>query len=183
MGRPKALLPWGETDLLGHALHRLVQAGLQPVCLGPLEWAQRHGAAQISDAVPGAGPLAGILAALREGDAFVLAVDMPLLTAEEIRSLAAEGKLDAALVLPAQGGVLSALCGYWPAALAVPLSEYLAAGGRRVIAFAEQVEHRFLDPEALSRLGVKPEHLAGLNTPEEYAAALREAGLEGEVAR
>lgn len=180
MGRPKALLPWGRTDLLGHALSRLSDAGLHGVCVGPQAWAQSHGARALDDAVFGAGPLGGILAAVREDDVFVLAVDMPLLTVEEIRALWEAGARRGALTLPAWDGMLQALCGYWPAAAAEPLADYLARGSRKVIDFAQRVPHRCLDQAALRSAGIDPGHLRGLNTPEEYATALAAAGLHQE---
>ncbi|MDA8346803.1 MAG: molybdenum cofactor guanylyltransferase [Thermaerobacter sp.] len=177
MGSPKALLRWGDTDLLGHALQRLARARLPAVCLGPADWATSHGAAALPDAFGDAGPLAGVLSALRQDDVFVISVDMPLLTADEISALADYGRREAALTLPAEDGMLRALCGYWPAALAASLEAYLAGGGRRVIGFAQTVAHRFLAPADLRRIGIAPEHLDGLNTPDEYRAALAAADL------
>ncbi len=179
MGSPKALLPWAGGDLLGHALSILSAAGIEPVCLGPAEWAERHGAAALADAVQDAGPLGGVLAAVAKDDVFLIAVDMPLLTAGEMRALAAYGEAQKTLMLPAQDGMLRALCGYWPRELAQPLEDYLRSGERRVLGFADRVPHRYLDDGDLRRIGVDPGHLLGLNTREEYEAALAAARVKG----
>lgn len=78
MGTPKALLPWNGRTLLEHARDRLIAAGLEPVLLGPADWADAYGLQRISDAIEEAGPLGGLLAVLARGDAFALAVDVPL---------------------------------------------------------------------------------------------------------
>ncbi len=172
MGWPKALLPWKAGDLLSHALGRLRAAGFAPVCLGPAEWANTHGASYLPDELRDCGPLGGVLSALRLGDLFLMAVDMPWLEADEMRALAAVGEAARILTLPVEDGMLTALCGYWPGELAQPLAAYLQGGGRKVIGFAQGVPHRFLRAAELSGAGVRPEHLRGLNTPEEYAAAV-----------
>lgn len=181
MGSPKALLPWKAGDLLSHALGRLRAAGFAPVCLGPAEWANTHGASHLPDELRDCGPLGGVLSALRQGDVFVMAVDMPWLEADEIRALAAVGEATGSLTLPAEDGMLTALCGFWPCELAQPLAAYLAGGGRKVIGFAQGVSHRFLGAAELSSVGVRPEHLRGLNTQEEYAAAVDAARGQGDA--
>jgi molybdopterin-guanine dinucleotide biosynthesis protein A len=181
MGSPKALLPWEGGDLLSHAIARLSEAGFDPVCLGPADWAKRHGVPALADAAADAGPLAGVLAAVSNGDAFLIAVDMPWLTAGDMKTLAAHGAALGTLTLPAQNGMLRALCGYWPRDLAQPLADYLQEGERRVIGFADRVAHRYLSDLELRRLGIDPAHLQGLNTREQYEAALaarREQGVE-----
>ena len=172
MGSPKALLPWrGGEDLLAHALRRFSAANMPALVLGPAQWAETHGAAHLPDAMDGVGPLGGVLAAVRAGDVFIVAVDMPLLTDGEVRALLRAGEAAGVLTLPGRDGQLRALCGYWPGALATPLADYLAQGGRRVIDFAERMPHLFLDDASLAAIGVRPSHLQGINTPEEYAAA------------
>jgi len=176
MGSPKALLPWGGTSLLRHAAGRLSAAGLPPLCAGPRALAAAEGMAHVEDAPAGAGPLGGIAGALELCDAFVLAVDMPLLEAEEIRRIldAAQGGRQA--VVPCIAGRWQPLAAYWPRSLRAPLRGYLAAGGRSVLGFLRQQPATVLDEAALRALEVVPGHLRGFNTPEEYEALRLEAG-------
>jgi molybdopterin-guanine dinucleotide biosynthesis protein A len=81
MGRDKALLPWGATTLLGHALGRLREVcGAVAILGGSGERYADQGVPVVPDVVPGAGPLAALLAALEHARTEVvvlLAVDLP----------------------------------------------------------------------------------------------------------
>jgi len=123
MGRPKELLPFAGTTLLGHLAAALVD------CTAPVVVVARDavqtlprlpaGVARCHDAVPDRGPLAGIAAGMQwllgpggltDADAaFVTACDHPLLHAAAVRFLA--GHLaghDA--VVPQPGGTPQPLC-------------------------------------------------------------------------
>jgi molybdenum cofactor guanylyltransferase len=81
MGRDKALLPWEDTDLLGHALARLraVTDDVRILC-GPQLRYEGRGAPVVVDQIADAGPIAGILAGLESAGGragLFLAVDMP----------------------------------------------------------------------------------------------------------
>lgn len=176
MGRPKALLPWGRGTLLEHARDRLRSAGLDPVLLGPGSWAEACGLDWLPDAVADAGPLGGLLAALALGDIFALAVDLPLLSAGEIATLAREGSAAGVAVIPWTGDTGHPFAAFWPASLRSGLRRYVAAGGRSALDFLAEVPHRRIWTPDLARLGIDPTHFANVNTPEDYVAARRAAG-------
>lgn len=107
MGRDKALLPHGEGTLLEHALSRARQVTNDVAILaGPTRRYEDLGAAVIEDAVCGVGPLGGLYTALLSASVagreriFWLAVDLPLVPAEFLMSLASE--LDSADVVMAR---------------------------------------------------------------------------------
>ena len=82
MGRDKALLPWGETDLLGHALARLrrVTDDVRILC-GPSPRYADRGVPLVVDRLADAGPVAGVAAGLEEcgvRPGLFVAVDLPL---------------------------------------------------------------------------------------------------------
>ncbi len=170
MGSPKAQLPWGEGSLLQHAVRRLAAAGLSPLCAGPPDWAEAAGCPALWDEPAGAGPLGGIAAGLAHGDCLVLAVDMPLLTAEELRRIAAAGAPLGQAVLPLVGGRLQPLAAFWPATLLPGLRRYLSEGHRSVLGFLEGRPQMRLGEVELAGIGVVPGHLQGFNTRDEYLA-------------
>ena len=104
LGQDKVLLPWNGRTLLRHAIERLHQVcGIVQVCADRtdlrddlrLDDLRTSGLlsqdAQIRDAVSGAGPLGGIVAALEQSPSewnLFLAVDLPLLPVPLLRALA-----------------------------------------------------------------------------------------------
>ncbi len=175
MGSPKAMLPWGDSTLLSHAATRLRLAGLDPLCAGPNEWAAEIGCPSLVDEPAGVGPLGGIAAALTSGDCFVLAVDMPLLTADEIRRLVAAGAARRKLVLPRVAERFQPLAAYWPADILPALRTYLSQGGRAIHGFLDAQDTVCLDESGLETIGVSPLHFAGVNDPEAYRSLLTQA--------
>lgn len=161
MGRDKALLPFGATDLLGHAVERLRAAGAARVSLLCGE-APRHaerGLPLVLDAVAGAGPVGGLLAALRALEpgerALVLAVDVPHVPAG---LLAALGDLAGDAAVPEGPAGPEPLVAVYSAACATPVAHRLERGERRMTAFWPDVDvvrpggawvARFGDPRLL----------------------------------
>ncbi len=153
LGQDKALLPWpsegnGQT-LLDHAIGRL-----QRICNTVSICADRDdlpGAETvIPDAIPGSGPLGGIVAALEHATTdwnIFLAVDLPFLPVEVLQALAAcvypveANKASArssslgsvACVLPQLGGLPQPLCGLYHRTLAPGLRRSLEAGKFKVM--------------------------------------------------
>lgn len=158
MGRDKAVLEVGGETLLARAVRCLHDAGAAPVVvasgsagrLGPLPWPE------VDDgAFAGAGPLAGILAALRTATTprvAVLAVDLPDASAAVVRWLAAQWRPDDTVLVPVDpAGRAQPLHGVMSGATSVAdaieaeltrgerrVQRVLAAlGGRRVVVPAE----------------------------------------------
>ena len=154
LGQDKALLPWpsegnGQT-MLQHAIARL-----ECVCNTVSICADRNDLSctetVIADALPGSGPLGGIVAALEHATTdwnFILAVDLPLLPIEALQALAARANAAKenegpprsssfgaiACILPQFQGLPQPLCGLYHRALAAGLRAALEAGKFKVMA-------------------------------------------------
>lgn len=107
MGRDKALLPYGESTLLEHAISLTRRVATDVAILsGPFRRYEGFGSAVVEDVVCGVGPLGGLYSALLAASVdgreriFWLAVDLPLVPAEFLSSLASE--LDRADVVMAR---------------------------------------------------------------------------------
>lgn len=139
MGSSKADLPWNSAagakkTLLDHAIDRLRQvcASVQ-VCIGQQSDPQVS-VPFIFDALPGAGPLGGVVAALEQSMTdwnIFLAVDLPLVPVIFLHSLLAriliegEGRL---AVVPVLDGRPQPLCSLLHRSLAPELRQVLTAG-------------------------------------------------------
>lgn len=148
-GRDKALVRLGGETLLARAAARLA-----PQCPAGLVVSANGDADRLATALPvlpdplpdRPGPLAGLLAALdfaarRPDVALVLtsAVDVPFVPADLARRLAAaRSETGAAVACAASGGRLHPVQALWPVTLRDDLRRALAAGERRVEAFARR---------------------------------------------
>jgi molybdopterin-guanine dinucleotide biosynthesis protein A len=164
MGREKALLlmPDGRTLLQRQIdLLRAAGAGSVAVSVGPGKDFPMMSASPISDAVPDAGPLAGIAAGLRAappGLVLVLAVDMPRIGEEQLRQLVGQATAGCGVV-PVWEGRCESLVAVYPAALAASAETWLAGG--------QSAPHAWVRSEAAQG------RLKLWEVPAEWAAALR----------
>lgn len=98
MGRDKGEIRIDGIPMLERVARAALDAGLPAIVIGRErpEWWRLEAVRFIPDAMPGAGPLGGILTALRstDGPVLALACDMPMMTAEGIRWLVAIWKSD-----------------------------------------------------------------------------------------
>lgn len=188
MGRPKAWLPFDGEPLLLRILRRVANvcdplivvaaSGQEVPDLGP-------GVSLVCDALPGRGPLQGLLAGLsalsgRADAAFVCATDAPHLHPELVRrlhSLRVEGDHD--IVVPRAQGHQHPLTAIYRTSVRSVVAELLDQDLRRPFFVLERCNTRFVteadllagdalfaaDPQLLS--------LRNINTPEDYEAALR----------
>jgi molybdopterin-guanine dinucleotide biosynthesis protein A len=166
MGRPKHLLELEGRSFLERAVEALSPRAGEIVLLGAGEVPEAFGGLRRLGDAPGvAGPLAGILSAMRwrpEAAWIIAACDQPLISAAAVDWLLGQRRPEAWVVMPAaEGGVEPLLAVYEPAAR--ELLEEIAAQGR-------------LGPSALAgharvRSPTPPAALApawkGVNTPEE----------------
>lgn len=149
MGRSKALLPWkspnadGET-MLDHAVARVGQVCASVKICGPQGDADRFSDRQsvplIPDALPGAGPLGGIVAALEQSTTdwnLFLAVDLPLVPVRFLRSLLARISTAAAApplcIVPLLASQPQPLCSVLHRSLAPELRRALEAGNYKLM--------------------------------------------------
>ncbi len=181
MGRAKALLPFGTETLLQRVVRLCREAcGEVLVVAAPGQEVPPlpAGVAVLRDARTRQGPLEGIargLAAAAAPAAFVTSCDVPFL-----RPALVAGLFDA---LGGAAAAQAVVDGFPQPLLAVyrtrlaPRAEALLAAERRRVIFLVEGEETVALPEAAVR-GFDPDlaSFRNCNTPEEYAAALRDAG-------
>ena len=142
------------------------------------------------DEIEGRGPLQGIAAGLAAlaplvERAFVSSTDAPFVHPALVRRLADLQAGGYAVAVPRAGGHHHPLAAVYACAAGAEAAALLAAGRLRPFFLFERVPTLIADPDLLladARLAAAdPElrSLRNLNTPEEYAAALEEAGLGG----
>ncbi|HZU18915.1 MAG TPA: molybdenum cofactor guanylyltransferase [Candidatus Dormibacteraeota bacterium] len=169
MGRPKALLPVGGTTLVQWMARRLA-----PTCRHLLISARDPGqlppglrAHLVLDRHLGAGPLAGIAAALAASPydlVVVVACDLPGVTPDLVRRLAvAAAGVDAAV--PVVGGRPQPTCAAYRRSAAAAIEAALSRGQRRATEVLSALVVRWLEME-------DPGPFTNLNTPEDLAAFL-----------
>lgn len=178
-GQDKALLPLAGAPLLAHVIARLGPQ-VERLALsanGDAARFDRFGLPVLPDSL-GAGPLAGVLAALHWaaplGATAVLSapVDGPFLPGDLCPRLClAAESTPTGLAVAQAGGRLHPTYALWPVALVVPLAEFLASGAKpKVMDFtAAQGAANAIFPDTAA--------FDNLNTPEDLARA--EALLQG----
>ena len=181
MGRPKALLPFGDGEVLLQRVVRLVGEVASPVVVVATPGQQLpplpSSVILARDPIPGRGPLQGIaagLAALPSDSryAYAMATDAPFLQAEWVRLLRRRiGEAD--LAIPFAGGYphpLSAL--YRRAGVTGPIADLLAADRLRPSDLVEAVHAVVLTEDELRPADPALMTLRNLNTIAEYDDAL-----------
>jgi len=182
MGRPKALLPFGGEVLLhrvlrvcGDACGEIVVVAAEGQELPALPRAARV----VRDAMPEQGPLEGLavgLAAVRAPAAFCASCDVPFLRAALVARLfdALGGAAAAQAVI---GGRPEPLLAVYRASLAPKAARLVRGGRRRVIDLVEGEEVARVPEDEVRAADPGLASFRNCNSPEEYAAALRDAGL------
>lgn len=174
MGRDKALLPWADTDLLGHALARLGRVTDEVRILpGPERRYTDRGVALDLDLAPHQGPLAGLLAALEGASgraAVLLGIDLPLVPSRLLERLVALGpSVDAIVPVSPRGP--EPLCAVYGAACLEAVRRCVAAGDLKMTGFWPDVRVREVGPEELEAFGDPAELFLNVNAPEDYERA------------
>ena len=184
MGRPKAWLPFGDEPLLSRVIRQLqevvapiVVVGAADVPLPPLP----AGVEYLCDRQPDRGPLEGLrvgLAALapHAPRAFVVGCDYPFVAPAYIERLATlSAGHDAAVVRV--DGRLHPLAAVYRTSLVANIDELLGSGRSALLDLITQSNVRLVEPTELADLPSPLASLQNVNTPEEYAAALVQAGF------
>lgn len=189
MGKPKASLPFGDNTLLGRAVDTLLSC-TYPVVVVARDAHQAEELPPVSveadiihdaEAHRGQGPLAGLLAGLHHLSdkctaAFLTGCDAPFLTPRVVEWLA-EQLGDHDLVIPEVTGALQPLCAVYRTSLAQAVSNLLTADDRSLHSLVNTADAHCLREEEIRAFDRSLRFLRGVNTAEEYQAALREAGL------
>jgi molybdopterin-guanine dinucleotide biosynthesis protein A len=168
MGRDKALLPWGSTDLLGHALERLrgVAGDVRILCGSRPRYLDR-GVPVETDLVPDAGPLGGVLAGLAAAagrSALFLAVDLPGVPTSLLAHLVARAEgCDAVVPVTRRGP--EPLCAVYGPGCLDPIRRRMTSGDLKMTAFWPDVRVRELRETELAAFGDPDDLFRNLNTP------------------
>jgi molybdopterin-guanine dinucleotide biosynthesis protein A len=168
MGRDKALLPWGDTDLLGHALARLrgVAGDVRILC-GPEPRYLDRGVPVETDLVHDTGPLAGVLTGLTAATGrpgLFLAVDLPRVPVALLARLVALAE-GADAVVPRSSRGPEPLCAVYGPACLEPIRRRVAAGELRMTSFWPGMRVREVRAEELAAFGDPDDLFRNLNTP------------------
>lgn len=163
MGRDKAALPFGGEALWQHQLGTLRATEAAELFIsGPADGPYANaGIPVLPDESPGLGPLGGLATALRRCSSewlLVLAVDMPGMTPEFLRTLVDESERTAAGIVPcvaklvglgagispssgaAEGRTLEPLAAVYPRAALALADECLRSGKRKLEVFVHALE-------------------------------------------
>lgn len=182
-GGDKGLLDLGGATMLGRVIDRL-RPQVGRLVINANGDAARFGAfglPVVADATADfPGPLAGILAGMRWSLAHVPAVrhiatvssDAPFLPTDLVTRLspAIAGRPDA-IVLARSGGDVHPVIALWPVALADDLQAQLAAGTRKILAWAERHAIAQVDFPQIEIGGRWVDPFFNANTPEDLAMA------------
>lgn len=134
------------------------------------------GVAVLSDLHPSGGGMAGVEAALHQGeDALVVAWDMPFVTGALLELLLAEASAHRSLVtLPESDSPygIEPFCAYYSARLLPLFSDFFARGGGAARDFIKRVPsvHR-IPIETIRRVGDPTRLFFSVNTPDDLALA------------
>jgi molybdopterin-guanine dinucleotide biosynthesis protein A len=176
LGVDKATLRLGSRTLLERALSAL-QCVTDDIRIAGREDLQHLAPAVpiIADAAAGAGPLGGIVAALRAATypcCLVVACDMPFLSVPLLRHLA-ELAPAADVVVPRTGAVTHQTHAVYSRSCLPLLEAQLSRGDYRVHALFPQVTVKYVDEEEIARFDPSRLSLININTREDLAAAER----------
>jgi molybdopterin-guanine dinucleotide biosynthesis protein A len=184
MGRPKAWLPFGPEVMLQRVV-RILSGIVSPIVVVAAQGQDvpelPAGVEIARDEHEALGPLAGLAAGLaalgdRAEAAYASSCDVPLLNPAFVaRIIAALEEYD--LAMPRDGQFHHPLAAVYRPRLVSTIRDLIAANRLSLLSLLERSQAREIDVADL--LSVDPEliSLRNINTPDEYAATLREAGL------
>jgi molybdopterin-guanine dinucleotide biosynthesis protein A len=179
MGSDKALLALGNQTLLQHALRTVSDAFGCARIVGPKSTYAEFGEV-VEDIYPGCGPLGGIHAALSATNTdlnLMLSVDMPRMTPQFLRWLSAEASATTEMiVLPDAAGGPQPLCAMYRREVLEPVEQALKQGEYKIGRLFSQVSTRVITEQQIVIAGFSAIIFENVNTPEEYARLLPQAG-------
>jgi molybdopterin-guanine dinucleotide biosynthesis protein A len=183
MGRPKASLPFAGENmlarvvrLLGEAVHPIVVVAAPEQELPPLPAAIRI----VRDEERGRGPLQGLAAGLAALEhlsdaAFLSSCDVPFLRPAFVRRLI-DLLGEHAICAPHVGGYHHPLAAVYRLEVKQTVTQLLAQNRLRPYFLFEAVSTRIVEAAELTDVDPTFTTLRNLNTPQEYEAALKDAG-------
>lgn len=171
MARDKALLPWGTSTLLDHAIARLRECcGTVRILSGAEKRYADRGLPVDVDEMEGAGPLGGLLTGLSHlqgAPGLFLAVDVPRVAVELLAHLLALAP-DWDAVVPVSADGPQPVSAVYRASCRDPVRRRLAAGERTMTCFWPDIRVRTVGADELAAFGNPADLFANVNTPEDY---------------
>lgn len=181
MGVDKALLPWGDGQLIDHAIRtaQRVEGAAEVLVVGDRSEYHGRGGRVVADLYPEAGPLGGIATALSScaGDrALILAVDMPSLSIDLLNAMAARRFAGDALVprtepKPGSEGTsrqVETLHTIYRTSCLPAIEARLQLGNLKVADLFEVVAVDYLDPDWLRKHDPELRSFENVNSPADY---------------
>lgn len=191
MGRPKAALPLGSTSFLARLVTELHAASDDLVVVSAPHPEEPYPVEQllepfdgrvklIRDPLPFAGPVPALIAGLRAARhpiVFGCSCDLPLLD-HSVARVMTEMLDDFDAVLPVVDGRPQPLCAIYRRTCADRLEEFHDAGEHRLTAVVKRLRTRRIDESELRKLDPDLRSFFNVNTPEEYALAVKMEALD-----
>lgn len=187
-GEPKGLLHVGQSRIIDRVHAALAATCSRVILLANAPEADRWlpDIEVVRDRQPGAGPLAGLDAALRAAagdDVLLVAWDMPFVTAPVLETITRSGRGFDAVVpsVPSAGG-LQPTCAWYAAAVAPVVEAHLGRGHRAMRELLAAVRVAIIGEAALRELGEPADLFMNVNDPAELERATRLADSSSTIA-
>jgi len=178
MGSPKALLEIDGLPLVARAVRLLSPLCSSVTIVGAPDRYRHLGFAVIADEQPDIGPLGGILTSLSSTAAdwnLVVACDLPYLTAEWLRYLAARAaRSKARAVLPESEAGAEPLCAVYHREAAATIRASILRNVLKVTSALEGLPVERVTPAEIRPFDPRGILFQNLNTPDEYERARAE---------
>lgn len=172
MGREKGALPYGAATLAGFQTERLAPVFEEVWLVAKKTPDYAFGAARVLlDDTPDLAAIHGLRRALREAKdrVFVLAVDLPALSAALIRAIGERGLATRAPALvPRAGGRLQPLAAVWRRTALLELDRRLLRGELSLHGLAEAVDAEILPEKEWRAIDPSGNSFLNVNTLQEY---------------
>jgi molybdopterin-guanine dinucleotide biosynthesis protein A/molybdopterin converting factor small subunit len=176
MGRPKALLPFDDEPLIVHLVRNLKRMFAETIVVAsPEQELPSLSAIVVCDEVPYQGPVAGIYYGLNAASSeicFVTSCDVAFTNASLISHLISLIS-NHDVVVPYWQERFQPLHAAYRRSVAPLLREQLDRGELRPISLYQKVRTRKIDEDEIRRLDPEGLSFLNMNTPEDYAEALR----------
>ncbi|MBY0576613.1 MAG: molybdenum cofactor guanylyltransferase [Gallionellaceae bacterium] len=172
MGRDKANVMLGDKTLLQSVIATMRQLFPQ-VIVSVRQPRAGIDLPQVCDEQPDGGPLAGLVASLRQITtpwAFMMACDMPFVVPEVVELLAGY-RLRHQAVVPVVHGHPQPLAAFYAASCLVPLHASLAAQQKSLRGALQQLEVRYVDEAEMLAVDPQLRSFFDLDTPQDVEAA------------
>ncbi|MBN8659208.1 MAG: molybdenum cofactor guanylyltransferase [Candidatus Obscuribacter phosphatis] len=180
MGRPKAFLPYGGTTMIQHILTNIKDLFSETFLVSnEPESYEDFEVDVVKDILPYRGPLGGILSGLlisQHSHAFVIACDMPLVSARLIRELCAR-RFEHDVVVAAHEEGLEPLLGVYSKNCIKPLEESLFNGDLSLKDFLAGLNTSTYEISEDNETSLPP--YFNVNTPQDYSRLVTGSSLLG----